>query len=167
MRKNNPLKPFHAGVPIDDTVAILPWLVTREEFHALIPDRIITSQNRDCVSLNCTVLTVPDEFHFIFIPPPNPVFHEIHVYDQDPESMNARHALFANAIKGLLGEPTWEYEKHIVWHDQLLVLDLSLAEARDRPEGPKFPLFLLSFQNSERCARHCNNSADRRPGLEQ
>ncbi len=166
MRKENPLKPFHSGLPIKEIEPVIPWHATRDDLAALIPDSIITSQNQHWVSLKCTILNVQDEFGFSFIPHPDPLFREVQVYDDDPNSMMERFSLFTRAIKDLLGPSTMEFEKSIRWHDKLLVLDLSISDGRDTPEGPTFPRFMLSFQNTMRYASHWNNRGFRRLGLE-
>ena len=167
MRNGNPLKSFHSGVPIHEIESAIPWHTTRDDFATLIPEALVTSQNQHWVSLKCTILTVHDEYSFSFIPHPDPVFREIQVYDQTPDSMTARFSLFVQVIKDLFGPPTMEYGQHVRWHDTILVLDLSIRNVRNTPGGPEFPCFSFSFQNSTRYPSHWNNQTFRRPGLEQ
>ena len=162
----NPLARFHTGIQIHEVEHVVPWHTTREEFSTLIPNEIVTRQNQHWITLNCTIFNVQDEFHFNFISAPDPVFHEIQVCDAAANSMARRFNSFAHSIKDVLGEPTMEFDNRILWHDRVLVLDLSIREVRNTPDGLKYPELMLSFQNSTRYTRHWNNRDTRRPGLE-
>ena len=167
MNRINPLIQFHEGVTFHGLQLTVPWHITQSDFLALVPSDIITSFNSNWICGDFTLFGVEDNYAFNFIGYTHSFFHEVQVYDDDPRTLTTRFLRFTESVKCLLGEPTMKFKTHVRWHDKSIVLDLSITDVRNRPDGPKFPRFILSLQNSTRCVTHWNNQPTRRPGLEQ
>jgi hypothetical protein len=167
MRKDNPLKPFHAGVRLDNADIHLAWHAPQSELLPILPAAMIASQNQYWVSLYCTIFNVPDLFHLNFIPRSGHGLREIQIYDTDEATMHDRFSMFDRTIRQLLGPPTVDSKSQVLWHDDTLVLDLSLkTKIHKTPTGPTVPRFIFSFQNSTQSASHWNNRLNRKLGLE-
>ena len=167
MNRINPLIQFHNGVKFQGLQLTVPWHITQSDFLDLVPRDIITSVNSNWICGDFTLFGVEDNFAFNFIGYADSIFNEVQVYDHDPSTLTIRFFRFAETIKRILGEPTMEFKTHVRWHDKFIVLDLSITSVRNIPDGPKFPRFMLSLQNSTKCATHWNNQPTRRPGMEQ
>ncbi len=167
MNRINPLVQFHNGVTFQGIQLTVPWHITQSDFLDLVPSDIITSTNPNWICGDFTLFGVEDNYGFNFIACPDSLFHEVQVYDHDPSTLTTRFLRFAESIKLVLGEPTMEFNTHVRWYDKFIVLDLSITDVRSIPDGPKFPRFSLSLQNSTKCAAHWNNQPTRRPGMEQ
>jgi hypothetical protein len=167
MNRIHPLIQFHNGVKFQCLQLTVPWHITQSDFLDLVPSDTITSSNSNWICGNFTLLGVEDNYAFNFIAFPDSLFHEVQVYDHDPSTLTTRFHRFAESIKRILGEPTMEFKTHVRWHDKFIVLNLSITDVQNTPDGPKFPCFMLSLQNSTRWVTHWNYQPTRRPGMEQ
>ncbi len=166
MKKTTSLLRFHNGVTFGPPTLTIPWHINQETFLDVVPRHLITSVNSNWICVALTLFGVDDIYGFNFIAHPDPLFHEVQVYDQEPNSLARKFQVFADAARHSIGEPTMEFKTHLRWHDRFIILDLCISDVRDEADGPSFPRFMLSLQNSTRYTPHWNNQPTRRPGLE-
>lgn len=167
MEKANPLRQFQAGVQLAHPEVFVPWAITKDDFLQLLPHDSVTWQNKYWVSSKCRLLGLDRELDFNFVPHPQAVFHEIQFNDRGSGTLREQHTYFEDALRLALGQPTFEHNDHLRWHDDTIVIDLDISDVSDTPDGTTYPRFLFQLQNSKLYPPHWNNRPQRPSGFER